>query len=163
MKIADGHVVALNYTLTLKNGEVVDSSDGQEPLLYLHGAGNIVPGLEAQLTGKAAGDKLTAVVQPADGYGDRDEDQMQRVPRTSFPSDIEIEPGMQFFAHTTDGDEEPIWIAEVDDETVVVDPNHPLAGEVLTFAVEVVSVRAATKEEMTHGHPHGEGGHDHNH
>lgn len=163
MKIEDGQVVSIHYTLTLDNGEVVDSSDGGDPLEYLHGASNIVPGLERQLTGRAVGDRVNAVVQPGEGYGDRDEDAIQSVPRTAFPGDVAIEAGMQFFAHLPEGGEQPIWVVAVDDETVTVDPNHPLAGEVLNFAVEVTGIRAATEEEMEHGHPHGPEGHHHSH
>jgi FKBP-type peptidyl-prolyl cis-trans isomerase SlyD len=163
VKIRDGQVVSIHYTLKLANGEVVDSSDGGDPLEYLQGAGNIVLGLERELEGHEVGDRLTAVVQPGDGYGTRDEDALQSVPRSAFPDDIEIEPGMQFFAHLPEGGEQAIWVVAADDQTVTVDPNHPLAGEVLHFAVEVTSIRAATAEEMEHGHPHGPDGHGHHH
>jgi FKBP-type peptidyl-prolyl cis-trans isomerase SlyD len=163
VKIEDGQVVSIHYTLTLDNGEVVDSSDGGDPLEYLHGASNIVPGLERQLAGLKVGDHLQAVVQPDEGYGDRDEDAIQRVPRNAFPTDVPIEAGMQFFAHLPEGGEQPIWVVEVDDETITVDPNHPLAGEVLNFAVDVAAIRAATPEELEHGHPHGPEGHSHHH
>jgi FKBP-type peptidyl-prolyl cis-trans isomerase SlyD len=161
VKIQDGQVVSIHYTLTLTNGEVVDTSDGSDPLEYLHGASNIVPGLERQLAGLKVGDTVKAVVQPDEGYGTRDEDAIQRVPRTAFPGDVAIEAGMQFFAHLPEGGEQPIWVVAADDETVTVDPNHPLAGEVLHFAVEVTSIRAATDEEREHGHPHGPDGHHH--
>jgi FKBP-type peptidyl-prolyl cis-trans isomerase SlyD len=140
---------------------VVDSSKDADPLEYLHGASNIVPGLERQLAGLKVGDHLDAVVQPDEGYGDRDEDAIQRVPRAAFPDDVEIEAGMQFFAHLPEGGEQPIWVVAVDDETVTVDPNHPLAGEVLHFAVDVAAIRTATQEELDHGHPHGPEGHHH--
>lgn len=160
MLITDGKVGIFHYTLTTDEGEVLDSSSGREPLAYLHGAGNIVPGLERELEGKKAGDQFQARVQPEDGYGIR-EGEAQPVERGAFPSEARIERGMMFQAQTPDGDVIPLWVDRVDAETVWVDPNHPLAGVVLNFAIEVVSVRDATDTEMDHGHPHGPDGHHH--
>lgn len=160
MSIEDGKVVTFHYTLTTDAGEQIDSSSGGEPMSYLHGAGNIVPGLERQMTGRASGDKFDAKVPPEEGYGMRDGDP-EPVPRQAFPEDVEIQPGMMFRAETSDGRVVPLWVAKVESDTVWVDQNHPLAGENLNFAVEVVEVRDATEEERSHGHVHGPGGHQH--
>jgi FKBP-type peptidyl-prolyl cis-trans isomerase SlyD len=159
--IADDKVVSLHYTLRDDDGDVIDSSSDGEPLEYLHGAGNIVPGLERQLAGKRIGDRLTAVVKPEDGYGLPEGPGPQAVPRGSFPDDVELEEGLQFFAHGPDGEEFPLWVVGVEKDTVVVDSNHPLAGVTLHFEVEVIGLRDATADEKEHGHPHGEGGHHH--
>jgi FKBP-type peptidyl-prolyl cis-trans isomerase SlyD len=161
--IAEGSVVALQYTLKNAVGETLDSSSGGEPLLYLHGHDNIVPGLERKLTGKKVGDKMVVVVQPADGYGERDARGEQKVPRNAFPDDVTLEVGMQLALRDPSGEIVPLWIAKIEDELVHVDLNHPLAGEVLHFDVEVMSIREATKEELEHGHPHGADGGEHHH
>lgn len=160
--IAADKVVGIHYTLKNAAGDVVDSSSGSDPLFYLHGHDNIVPGLERKLTGRNVGEKLNVVVQPADGYGERDARGEQQVPREAFPADVTLEEGMQLALRDPSGAVVPLWIAKVESELVHVDLNHPLAGEVLTFDVEVVSVRDATGEELEHGHPHGPGG-DHHH
>lgn len=156
-----GKVVTFHYTLRNPNGDVVDTSDGDEPLAYLHGSSNIVSGLEAELAGKALGDKVQAVVPPKGGYGEKDGPGPQGVPREAFPDDVELSIGMNFVAETDDGDEVMLWVVEIGDEQVMVDNNHPLAGVTLHFDVEIVGVRDATDEEKAHGHPHGPGGHDH--
>ena len=161
--IAENQVVGIHYTLTNASGEVLDSSSGDEPLYYLHGHDNIVPGLERKLSGRNVGDKLKVTVQPADGYGDRDPRGEQRVPREAFPPEAPLEPGVQLVLRDPSGAMVPIWISKVETEFVHVDLNHPLAGEVLHFDVEVVSVRAATGEELEHGHPHGPDGQHHHH
>jgi FKBP-type peptidyl-prolyl cis-trans isomerase SlyD len=161
LPVAEGSIVSLHYTLRDDDGDVIDSSSGGEPLAYLHGAGNIVPGLERQLTGKTVGDRLTAVVPPEEGYGLPEGPGPQPVPRSSFPEDVELEEGLQFFARGPGGETIPLWVVEVGGDTVMVDGNHPLSGVTLHFEVEVVEVRAATAEEQEHGHPHGEGGHHH--
>ena len=153
MKIASNAVVSIHYTLKNAEGEVLDSSEGANPLNYLHGAGNIIPGLEKSLEGKLTGDELTAVVSPEEGYGVRDDALMQSVPRSAFGDVSNIEVGMRFTAETDQG---PVSmaVAAVDKENVVVDRNHPLAGMELHFAVSVASVRSATAEEIEHGHVH---------
>lgn len=162
--IADGHVVFLHYTLKNAKGDVLDEAGSDDPLFYLHGAENIVPGLERELTGKQVGDRLEITVAPEDGYGERSGPGPQAVPRTSFPDDMEIEPGMPFLAEGEDGRPFPVWVASVDAKTVMVDRNHPLAGETLHFEVEVVRTRQATEDELAHGHPHGpEGTEQHHH
>lgn len=160
MEIADQRVVLMHYTLTNNAGEVLDSSQGNDPLAYLHGGGNIIPGLEKALLGKQAGDKLTVKVAPADGYGERNDEMIQQVPRRAFQGIKDIEPGMSFQAQGPQGPMR-VTVTRVAGDMVTVDGNHPLAGEELTFDVEITEVRAATAEEMQHGHVHGAGGHQH--
>ena len=152
--IGDGMVVALHYTLTDDSGDQIESSKGKEPLHYLHGAGNIVPGLEAALVGKTAGATVSVTVAPEDGYGVRDERGVLDVPRTQFPEDAPLEMGVQFGVKGPDEQMYPVWITAVGDEVVTVDLNHPMAGMQLHFEVEVETVRDATDEEKAHGHPH---------
>jgi FKBP-type peptidyl-prolyl cis-trans isomerase SlyD len=159
--IADGKVVSIHYTLTGADGELFDSSGDHAPLEYLHGARNIVPGLEQGLLGKSVGERVQLRLPPEEGYGVHDPHGMQRVPRDAFPEELELEPGMQFSAEDETGRSVTIWIASVDGETVTVDQNHPLAGKTLCFDVRVAAIRDATMEELTHGHPHGPGGHHH--
>lgn len=159
-QIADGTVVTIHYTLRDDHGEVLDSSDGGEPLAYLHGADNIVPGLEAELTGCKIGDELQVAVAPEDGYGERT-GETDRVPLDAFDADAELEVGDQVYAQDEDGDVMPLWVTEVGDDHVIVSPDHPLAGVTLHFQVKVAAIRAATQEEIDHGHPHGPGGHHH--
>ncbi|WP_323841704.1 MULTISPECIES: peptidylprolyl isomerase [unclassified Moraxella] len=158
--IAKDTVVKFNYTLTNNQGEVLDQSHG-EPLAYLHGHHNIIPGLEGQMEGKSAGDKFVAVIAPSDAYGEYLAEAVQSVPRTNFQGVDNIEVGMQFQSQTDDGHVMLVTVKEVTDEEVVVDGNHPLAGQELTFDVEIVEVRAATADEIAHGHAHGAGGHHH--
>jgi FKBP-type peptidyl-prolyl cis-trans isomerase SlyD len=159
--VADGMVVSVHYTLKTEEGEVIDSSDGDEPLMYLHGAGNIVPGLEKQLAGHVVGDRVKAVVEPEDGYGEHTGDEPQMVPRESFPEDADLYEGMEVMAQGPEGEMFPMWIVGLTDDHVLVDENHPLAGVTLHFDVEVTEIRAATQEELAHGHPHGPGAHAH--
>jgi len=159
--IADGMVVTVHYTLKNEEGDLLDTSEGDEPLTYLHGAENIVPGLEKELTGHGTGDKLQAKVPPGDGYGERSGPEPQAIPRARFPEDAELEAGMQILATGQSGETYPLWIVGVDDDNVLIDHNHPLAGVTLCFDVEVVEVRSATEEELQHGHPHGPDGHHH--
>ncbi|WP_025733803.1 FKBP-type peptidyl-prolyl cis-trans isomerase [Carnimonas nigrificans] len=160
MQIAPNSVVSFHYTLTNDEGEVLDSSEGREPLSYLQGKGNIIPGLERQLEGREAGDKLQVRVEPAEGYGEVQPQLVQEVPRASFQGVESIEPGMQFQAQTQGG---PllVTVTKVEGDTVTVDGNHPLAGQPLNFDVAVETVREASDEELEHGHVHGEGGHEH--
>ncbi|MCE8032506.1 MAG: peptidylprolyl isomerase [Halomonas sp.] len=160
MQIAQNSVVAFHYTLTNDAGEVLDSSEGRQPLTYLHGAGNIIPGLEKQLEGREAGDKLNVTVAPEEGYGEVQPQLVQEVPRDAFQGVESVEPGMQFQAQTQGG---PLMVTvtKVEGDTVTVDGNHPLAGQKLNFDVEIAEVREASQEEIEHGHVHGEGGHQH--
>lgn len=160
MQIAERCVAAFHYTLTNAQGEIIDSSSGREPLTYLHGAGNIVPGLEREMAGKRAGDTFNVIVIPEEGYGLHQAELIQRVPRGAFQGVDEIEPGMQFHASGPQGPM-TVTVAAVEGDTVTIDGNHPLAGQTLHFAIEVTDVRAASEEELTHGHAHGPGGHHH--
>ena len=164
--LEDGRVGLLVYTLRDDEGEVLDRNDASDPLPYLHGAQNIVPGLEQALAGAKVGDRLEVSVPPEKGYGLREEGATLDVPRAQFPPNVEIVPGMHFFAHGPDGGHEVIWVTEVAAEVVKVDRNHPLAGVTLNFEVEVVGIREATDDERAHGHPHGPdgtSGHGHSH
>jgi len=160
MQIANDVVASIEYTLTDDQGNVIDSSAGGEPLAYLHGAGNIIPGLEAALAGKVVGDAFKVSIAPADGYGEKNEDMLQQVPREMFQGVDNIEAGMQFHAQTDHG-MQVITVAAVDGDMVTVDGNHPLAGQTLHFDVKVLEVRAPSAEELEHGHVHGSGGHHH--
>lgn len=160
MKIAHEKVVSIHYTLTNQEGTVLDSSSGSEPLAYLHGFGNIIPGLENALEGKETGEKLSVTVEPEQGYGARDEQLVQAVPRSAFKGVEELAPGMQFQAQGPQGTR-LVVVTQVAQDVVTVDANHPLAGQILHFEVEVSEVRAATAEEIEHGHVHGPHGHQH--
>ncbi len=164
MKIEKNTVASLAYQLTIEDGVVVDQSTVDAPLDYLHGHNNLITGLERELEGKVAGDKFTVTIAPEDAYGEHNEDLVQRVPADVFQGVDELEVGMRFLADTDQGPI-PVEITEVDGDEVVVDGNHMLAGQSLTFTVEVVAVRAATEDEIAHGHIHQAGGcgHDHDH
>jgi FKBP-type peptidyl-prolyl cis-trans isomerase SlyD len=161
--IADGLVVVMNYTLRSDDGEVIDASTSDDPMAYLHGADNIVPGLEQALTGKTVGFSGKVIVEPEDGYGEREDLEPQAVPRAAFPADVKLVAGMQFMAEGPDDTHAPIWIDRVEGDQVFVDSQHPLAGKTLNFDVEVIAVREATENELSHGHPHGPDGHGHHH
>ena len=160
MKISKGKVVSIHYALNDAAGEVLESSEGEAPLEYLHGHGNIIAGLEKVLHGKAAGEKLKAVIPPEDGYGVRDEAMVKRLPLSSFQNQDEVQVGAQFQADTSQGPR-LATVTEMDDENVTIDLNHPLADQTLSFDIEVVDVREATEEELSHGHAHGPEGHAH--
>jgi FKBP-type peptidyl-prolyl cis-trans isomerase SlyD len=161
MKISNGHVVGIDYSLHLGDGRVVDSSEAGDPLTYLHGEGQIVPGLESALEGLSAGEQKQVVVPPAEGYGEHDPHGVQEVPRGAFPPDFDPKVGMELTAEGPNGEPVPFSIREVKPDAVVIDLNHPLAGETLHFDVTVREVRAATDEEKAHGHAHGADGHHH--
>lgn len=150
MIIGKNKVVSIEYTLKDSTGEVVDSSEGHAPLDYIHGAQNIIPGLEKELEGKKAGDKLSVVVEPADGYGEYSKDLVIEVSKEQFPADAEIEEGMQFEADSETGGR-LVTVVAVSDKTITIDANHPLAGEKLFFDVTVAAVREATDEEIAKG------------
>ncbi|MCP4392287.1 MAG: peptidylprolyl isomerase [Gammaproteobacteria bacterium] len=161
MTIAEHKVVTIQYKVSdSDSGELIDSSENGEPMIYLHGARNIIPGLEQALEGKVVGDELEVTVAPADGYGERSEDRIQQVPKEAFEGMEKLEPGMAVIAQTDDG-QINLVITEVNDDQVTVDANHPLAGKSLKFSVTVEDVRDASEEEKTHGHVHGPGGHEH--
>lgn len=160
MNIANDHVISMNYTLTDDKGTTLDTSEGREPLVYLQGKGQIIPGLEKAMLGKSKGEKFSITIQPEEGYGERNEEMIHSVPKTEFPEADKVEVGMQF---QVDGEQGPmiLTIIEIKDTEFVLDGNHPLAGIILNFAVEICEVREATKEELDHGHVHGPGGHQH--
>lgn len=160
MQVDKNRVVAINYTLTDKQGQVLDTSENSGPLKYLHGNGGIIPGLEAALQGKNPGEKIHVEIAPEDAYGKRDESLVQAVPRDRFQGIDQIKVGMQFQAKGSAG-QRIVTVAGVDEQNVTVDANHPLAGIALTFDVTVVDVRDATPDELSHGHVHGDGGHHH--
>jgi len=159
MQITKNTVVSIHYTLRDDQGNVLDSSAGKDPLLYIQGIGNLIPGMEEGLEGKLKGDKLDIKVSPEKGYGERNDSLIQKVPRTAF-GDQEVRPGMQFQAQSNNGTQ-VVTVTEVGLENITVDGNHPLAGVGLNFAVEVMDVRKATEDELAHGHVHGPGGHHH--
>jgi len=160
MQIADQKVVSIHYTLRDKAGNVLDSSEGNQPLAFIQGRGNIIPGLETAMVGKTVGDKFDAVIAAGDAYGDRIEDLVQVLPRSMFSGIDDIVVGMQFQATGGTGPT-VITVTEIEGEQITVDGNHELAGVELHFAVEVVAVREASAEELSHGHVHGAGGHHH--
>ncbi len=154
MKITDQCIVFMNYTLTDDQGQTIDSNVGSDPMPYLHGGNNIVVGLEKALAGKTAGETVKVAVQPEEGYGPVVPEAIQTIPKEAFGEGQDIEPGMQFQAQGPEGQVQVITIKEVTDEGIMVDGNHPLAGQVLNFEVEIMEVREATAEELEHGHPH---------
>jgi FKBP-type peptidyl-prolyl cis-trans isomerase SlyD len=160
MQIAQNSVAAFHYTLTDDEGQVIDSSEGRDPLTYLHGSGQIVPGLEKQMEGRAVGDTFQADVAPEEGYGVHHAELMQEVPREAFQGVEDVQPGMQFQGRGPQG-EINVTVTKVEDGKVFIDGNHPLAGKTLHFAIEVTDVRDASEEELAHGHVHGAGGHHH--
>jgi len=154
MQISDSKVATLNYTLKDDEGVVIDESqDGQ--FVYLHGAQNIIPGLENALLDKAKGDKLSVRIDAKDGYGERNESMVQNVDRAMFDVEEELQAGHQFHAESPDGQMLTVTVTEVNGDEVTVDGNHPLAGVHLNFDVEVLEVRDATADEIEHGHIHG--------
>jgi FKBP-type peptidyl-prolyl cis-trans isomerase SlyD len=154
-------VVSLNYTLKNGDGQELDTATSEKPFLYLHGYGQIVPGLENALEGLTIGDKKEVTVTPEEGYGQVDAGLRMKVNRSNFPKDADIKQGMQFMGEIAEGQKVVFTVHEVDGDEVKVDGNHPLAGQTLNFSVEVVAIREATEEELSHGHVHGEGGHQH--
>lgn len=159
-KIAQNTVVSLDYTLTNDSGEILDKSENGQ-FVYLHGANNIIPGLEQALDNKSINDKFDVVIEAEDAYGQKDDSKKQTVGRDMFEPGSPIDVGVQFHAQGPDGEMLVITVTEVNGDEITIDGNHPLAGERLHFDVEVKEVRAATEEEISHGHVHGPGGHQH--
>jgi FKBP-type peptidyl-prolyl cis-trans isomerase SlyD len=160
MPIAQNSVVTIHYTLKDDAGDVIDSSREGDPIAYLHGHGNIVPGLERELEGKNAGDKLNVNVTPEHGYGEYDQTLVQQVPRRALQGIANVRVGMRLQAQTPQGPR-AVVVTRLVGDMVTIDGNHPLAGKSLNFDVEVTDVRDATEEELAHGHVHGAGGHHH--
>ena len=159
--IGENSVVSMNYTLTDDAGKVLDSSEGSKPLMYLHGAGNIVPGLEKALVGKGEGDSLKVRVEPADAYGEVIPNGIKTIERAAFEGVDVVEVGMAFQAQAPDGSAQHIMVTKVEGDNVTIDINHPLAGVALNFDIHILNVREATKEELDHGHTHEDDGHSH--
>jgi len=160
VQIGPDKVVTMHYTVKNDSGEVLDRSDKNEPISYLHGAGGIVPGLESALEGKVTGDRVSVSVPAAQAYGERDPALVQQVPRRAFGGTPKLEPGMRFQAQSDHG-ARTVTVVRVQGDMVTIDGNHPLAGQNLNFDVEIAGVREASSEELTHGHVHGPGGHHH--
>lgn len=160
MKVAQDSVVSFHYTLKDEAGSVIDQSDG-EPMAYLHGHGQIVPGLERELSGKLAGDKLQVRVSPAEGYGEHIAAMVQQIPREAFSKIAGLHVGMELQTRTRSGHPATVVVKEIGPELVTVDGNHELAGKTLFFDIEIAEVRTASEEELSHQHVHGPGGHHH--
>lgn len=154
--IQKNHVVTMHYTVSTNESVEIDSSKNGKPLVFLHGYGHLVPGLEDALTDKKSGDSFTAEVSAEKAYGERFDNLVQAVPKNMFEG-MDVEVGMSFRATTDDG-EQSVIIIDVTDDEIIVDGNHPLAGVDLTFEVEIIDVRDATDDEISHGHVHGDGG-----
>jgi FKBP-type peptidyl-prolyl cis-trans isomerase SlyD len=160
MEIAAKTVASFHYTLTNEAGEELETSRDSEATAYLHGARNIIPGLERALEGHASGDSLEVEVTPEDGYGPRNPDRLQRVPTKHLIFKGKLRPGMTVQLNTSEG-ARPVTVTKVGRHSADIDANHPLAGQVLTFAIDIIDVRDASAEEVAHGHAHGAGGHQH--
>ena len=160
MQITKQLVASIEYTLTDDSGEVIDTSKERGPMAYLHGTGGLIPGLEAELEGKQAGDEFKVRIAPEKGYGLRNDEMVQDIPRTDLPADLDIQPGMQFQTQSPTG-MAVVTVVAVNGDQVKMDGNHPLAGVALNFEVKIVEVREPTAEELEHGHVHGPGGHNH--
>jgi FKBP-type peptidyl-prolyl cis-trans isomerase SlyD len=160
MSIAPNDVVSIHYTLRNDAGDVIDASPAGEPLAYLHGHGNLIAGLERELTGKRSGDKLQVKVAAADAYGNYDPALVQKVPRRALKGIADVRVGMRLQAQSGHG-ARPVTVTQLTGDLVTLDANHPLAGQDLNFEVEIAAVRPATAEELSHGHVHGPDGHHH--
>ena len=161
MQVSEQKVVTMNYEVADDQGQLIDRSEEGGPLAYIHGNGQLIPGLETALEGRGKGDKIAVDVPPEQGYGERDEEGVQIVARNQFDDSVEIEVGMQFEAQDDDDGHQIVTVVAVDGENITLDTNHPLAGKNLRFEVEILDVRDASAEELSHGHVHGPGGHDH--
>src|SRR5688572_12274760 len=157
--IEKNKVVTIDYKLSDDGGQILDSSEGREPLTYLHGGG-LIPGMEQALEGRTPGEQFNVTIPPEQGYGEKDPNMVQAVPRANFGGIAQIEPGMQFQARTPEGSR-VVTVVEVAPDAVTIDANHPLAGKTLHFDVSVVDIRDASPEELQHGHAHGPGGVEH--
>lgn len=163
MQIENGAVVAFRYTLSDAEGQVIETNHDDEPTVYLHGANNVLPKLEAAFAGRAAGDSFELTLEPADGYGERraPEQAIQRVPAKYLQHGGKLRPGQAVQLHTKDGGAMLVTVIKVGKFSVDVDTNHPLSGQTLHYAIDIVDVRPATEDEKAHGHAHGAGGHHH--
>lgn len=160
MQIEKNKVATIEYTLKNNDGDVLDTSEGNDPMTYIQGIGNLIPGLEDALAGKGVGDEVQVTIPPEKAYGLPDAELVQVVERNVFQGVDDLQVGMQFQAQSDQGTQ-VIWITDIEGDQVTIDGNHPLAGETLNFDVKVVDVRDASAEELDHGHVHGPGGHQH--
>jgi len=161
MKVSKDKVVLMHYTLKNDTGDVIDSSKGGDPLPFLQGHGNIIPGLESALEGSKVGDKLDVSIKPKDAYGERMKDAIQEIPSSALKGVDEVKVGMQLQSQDQDGNTFLVNVTKIEDDKITVDANHPLAGQTLHFSVSIESVRKAEAEELSHGHVHAEGHHHH--
>jgi len=161
MKVGKDKVVLMHYTLKNDAGDVIDSSDGGDPLPFLQGHGNIIPGLESALEGSKAGDKLDVSIEPKEAYGERMKDAIQEIPKSALKGIDEVKVGMQLQSQDQDGNAFLVSVTKIEDDKITVDANHPLAGETLHFSVSIESIRKAEAEELSHGHVHADGQHHH--
>lgn len=161
MQISKNAVVTLEYILKDTDGVVIDKSSGDEAFAFIQGTGGVLPGLESALEGKQTDDALNVIIEPEEGYGQRDESMVAEVPAKQFEGDGEIMEGMQFQTSAEDGSTKVVTVVKIAEDVVTIDANHPLAGMILNFDVKVLDVRDATAEELEHGHVHGPGGHHH--
>ncbi|MDH5259651.1 MAG: peptidylprolyl isomerase [Gammaproteobacteria bacterium] len=158
--VSNGKVVSIHYTLKDDEGTILDSSSGKDPLAYLHGANNVISGLESAMEGKKTGESFSVRIEPSEAYGEKDETKMQVLNRSMF-GEHEVQIGQQFHAADPEGNSIVVTVTNIDGDEIIIDGNHPLAGITLNFDVEVVDIRDASDEEISHGHVHGEGGHHH--
>ena len=161
MKSAKDTVVTFHYALSDDAGQPIESSQGRDPLTVLLGHGGLVPGVERALLDREVGDKFDVVVPPDEGYGDRREGLVQRVPKKFFRDPDRLRPGMQTVLQQKSGGSQIVTVQKIGSSVIDVDLNHPMAGRTLHFALELTDVRAATPEEIEHGHAHGPDGHHH--
>ena len=161
MKVGKDKVVLMHYTLKNDIGDVIDSTDGADPLPFLQGHGNIIPGLESALEGSKVGDKLDDSIEPEEGYGLRMQDAIQEIPSSALQGVDEVKVGMQLQSQDKDGNAFLVSVTKIEDDKITVDGNHPLAGQTLHFSVSIESVRKAEAEELSHGHVHADGQHNH--
>jgi len=161
MKVGKDKVVLMHYTLKNDVGDIIDSSDGSDPLPFLQGHGNIIPGLESALEGSKVGDKLDVSIKPEEGYGERMKDAIQEIPSSALKGVDEVKVGMQLQSQDQDGNAFLVNVTKIEDNKITVDANHPLAGETLHFSVSIESIRKAEAEELSHGHVHADGQHHH--
>jgi len=161
MKVGKDKVVLMHYTLKNDAGDVIDSSDGADPLPFLQGHGNIIPGLESALEGSKVGDKLEVSIKPEEGYGVRMKDAIQEIPSSALKGVDEVKVGMQLQSQDQDGNAFLVSVTKIEDDKITVDGNHPLAGQTLHFSVSIESIRKAEAEELSHGHVHADGQHHH--
>jgi len=161
MKVGKDKVVLMHYTLKNDAGDVIDSSDGADPLPFLQGHGNIIPGLESALEGSKVGDKLDVSIKPEEGYGLRIKGAIQEIPSSALKGVDEVKVGMQLQSQDQDGNAFLVTVTKVEDDKITVHANHPLAGQTLNFSVSIESIRKAEAEELSHGHVHADGDHHH--